>query len=366
MSDSQDLRLLNALKQALQHQWPAYADRALEPLKAKGLAHDHVRLSGTGYLARIPKQSQMHLNAHENLAYQRACFDRASPAGHAPRCIKVLAPCADLPRGALIVEEIVGRSARLPDDLPLMAQSMAALHGIALPQQHTFAPLIHAADPLIALWDEIQVQASYLPQAHLDALVGGQIQAELSQLEALCSAAHRPKRCLIAFDGHPGNFVIAPQPGGFEKAYLVDLEKCRYSYPSLDLAHATLYTSTTWDIDSHTILSPREVLATYQSWAEHVDAELARDAAAWHLPLRRAMWLWSVTWCAKWRVASRAAAASADKIDGEDWSDENLDPALARHVRSRVDHYLSAEGMACVQSEFEQLAQLMHSESACA
>lgn len=360
MSDLQDHELMENLKRALQQQSPIHALCVLAPLKSKGLAHDHVRLCGTGYLARIPKQSQMRLNARDNLVYQQACFERASPAGHMPRCIELLQPCEYLPRGALIVEEIVGRSAVLPNDLPLMAQSMAALHSLALPAPDGFAPLIHAADPLQALLHEVQSQASYLAQADLKPEVLQHIHSELAQFQVLCQSAARPRRRLIAFDGHPGNFVISRQADGSEKAYLVDLEKCRYSYPSLDLAHATLYTSTTWDVDSHTVLSPYEVLATYQSWAKHVDAALARDAAAWHLPLRRAMWLWSVTWCAKWRVASRAAAAS--QMDGEDWSDEKLDPALACHVRERVDHYLSADGVACVLAEFEQLATLMGAE----
>jgi Phosphotransferase enzyme family len=357
MSELLDRRLLHALEQALQLQWQAYAGHRLEPLKAKGLAHDHVRICGTGLLARIPKQSQMRLSTLDNLAYQQSCFERASLAGHAPRCIKVLQPCPSLPRGALIVEEIVGRSTQLPHDLPLMAQSMAALHSIILPPPSAVAPLIHASDPLQAMRDEVQAQASYLPLAHLETDVMNQIHAELAAFQALCAAQPRPRRCLIAFDGHPGNFVItsaADGADGAEKAYLVDLEKCRYSYPSLDLAHATLYTSTTWDIDSHTVLSPQEVMATYRAWVKGVDSTLAKDAAGWHLPLRRAMWLWSVTWCAKWRVASRAAAAQ--QLDGEDWSDENLDPGLAAHVRKRVDHYLSADGVACVRSEFDQLA----------
>ena len=67
-------RLLEDLREALLTQWPqggAWAQMHLEPLKAKGLAHDHVRLVGTGWLARIPKQSQMQLGAQENLIYQQ-------------------------------------------------------------------------------------------------------------------------------------------------------------------------------------------------------------------------------------------------------------------------------------------------------
>jgi hypothetical protein len=366
-------RLLEGLREALLTQWPqgaAWSQMQLEPLKAKGLAHDHVRLVGTGWLARIPKQSQMQLGAHENLIYQQACFERASPAGHAPACWRLLVPCASLPRGALIVQEIVGRSARLPQDLPLMAHSMAALHRIALPPQIGRAPLFDAPDPLRAMWDEINTQASYLPRAELDSAVAAKIQAELERFHVLCQGAARPQRRLIAFDGHPGNFVIAPQEQGTgtemrhgrEKAFLVDLEKCRYSYPSFDLAHASLYTSTTWDWDSHTVLGVKDVLATYRAWSMQVDTNLALDAQRWHLPLRRAMWLWSVTWCAKWRVASRAAKALAQ--DGEDWSAQNLDPVLASHVRERVDHYLSAEGLAWVNAEFDALSECMGTKTA--
>jgi Phosphotransferase enzyme family len=345
-------RLLIALRDTLAQQWPQAAQRELVPLKAKGLAHDHVRLIGTGLLARIPKQSQMKLGAAENLVYQQACFDRASAAGHAPRCIRVLAPCTSLPRGALIVEEITGRKAQLPQDLPLMACSMAAMHRLPLPPADQTSPLLHAADPLQAMWEEVATQAAYLPQADLAPSVAAKVQDEMMQLQAICKTQAHPLRRLIAFDGHPGNFFVEGQ-GGHDKAYLVDLEKCRYSYPSFDLAHATLYTSTTWDMDSHTILSPDQVIATYRAWESQVDEALAIDAQRWHLPLRRAMWLWSITWCAKWRVASRAAAASAP--GGEDWSAQNLDAALATHVRERVDHYLSKEGVAWVMEEFEAL-----------
>ena len=341
-------------------QWPqggAWTSMRLEPLKAKGLAHEHVRLVGNGWLARIPKQSQMQLTALDNLNYQQACFKRASPAGHAPACLHLLVPCASLPRGALIVQEIVGRAAQLPQDLPLMAHSMAALHRIALPPESQSAPLVNASDPLQAMWDEVNTQAAYLAEAGLAPSVAATIQAEMLRFEQLCKRTPRPLKRLIAFDGHPGNFVIAPKAVQQEKAYLVDLEKCRYSYPSFDLAHATLYTSTTWDVDSCNVLSPDDVLTTYRAWSAQVDEALGLDAERWHLPLRRAMWLWSVTWCAKWRVTSGAVSALAQ--DGEDWSAQNLDPTLASHVRERVDHYLSESGVAWVSKEFDVLARRM-------
>ncbi|MES2838993.1 MAG: hypothetical protein V4794_01800 [Pseudomonadota bacterium] len=53
----------------------------------------------------------------------------------------------------------------------------------------------------------------------------------------------------------------------------------------------------------------------------------AAAAQAWHGPLHLAMWLWSITWCAKWRALSSASAQVG--ADGEDWSSERSEPALA-------------------------------------
>ena len=369
--------LLTALHAALAAQGSAWASAPLERLKDKGLAHDHVRLCGTGVLARIPKQSQLQLSAQDNLAYQRACFERASTAGHAPHLGGVLPPSLHLPRGALLVEEIVGRNAVLPGDLCLIVQALASIHALPLPDVAQRHPLINAPDPLQALLDEVLEQARHVPAAAVGSHVESVIQAELARLRAACAQSARPPRHLIAFDGHPGNFIIrarlnrqasppahrrndppdiAPD-GPPHEAVLVDLEKCRYSYPGLDLAHATLYTSTTWDIDSYAVLEVAEVVGAYASWAKAVGMQPARAAQAWHVPLRRAMWLWSITWCAKWRaLSSHAAHVSAD---GEDWSTERSASALVAHVRGRVDHYLSPPVVAQVLQEFDALDQAL-------
>ena len=140
-------------------------------------------------------------------------------------------------------------------------------------------------------------------------------------------------------------------------AVLVDLEKCRYSYPGLDLAHATLYTSTTWDIDAQATLSLTEVVQAYAQWAAVVGPAAAAAARAWHVPLRRAMWLWSVTWCAQWRVLSGAPPSKG--ASGEDWSTERSDPRLVAHVRDRVDHYLSDAVVAQLRDEFNAIDRLL-------
>lgn len=344
--------LTTRLRQALLLDGHAGAQGVLEPLRDKGLAHDHVRLVGSGLLARIPKQSQMDLSAEDNLAYQRACFERAAASGHTPALHGWLPPSQALPRGALLVQEIVGRPAHLPADLGAIAASLASLHALPLPDTALRAPLRDTPDPLRALCDEIAVQARYLEPAGLVPGVARTIHIEWQRLLSLAEGTARPSRHLIAFDGHPGNFIV--QADG--RTMLVDLEKCRYGYPGLDLAHATLYTSTTWDLETSAELTPAQVLVFHGAWARAVGT-VADEAQAWHLPLRRAMWLWSVTWCAKWRVTSGARARAVP--DGEDWSSEHSEATLVAHVRGRVDHYLSPAVVSWVREEFATLEHLM-------
>ena len=324
----------------------------LDVLPDSGLAHTHVRLVGHGALARIPKQSQMDLAPAANLAYQAACFERAAGSGHTPALLGVLAPSAALPRGALIVEEIIGRAARLPHDMTAIMTALARIHQLPLRAHDARAPLISAADPLLDLLAEIEAQAAHLDAARADPIARRCIDAEIERFRALCAQPPRPPRCLISFDAHPGNFIVRADGC----AVLVDLEKCRYSHAPLDLAHATLYTSTTWDATSNVVLGVDKVARAYADWSR----EMGPSAAAWndwHLPLRRAMWLWSITWCAKWRVASRAASPAT--VAGEDWSTDLSEPALIAHVRGRVDHYLSAPIVERVLDEIVALGQTL-------
>lgn len=330
----------------------AWGDVALVALADKGLAHHHVRLAGTGWLARIPKQSQLGLEPQANLAHQQACFERAAASGHTPRLSMALPVSQRLPRGALLVEEIEGRAAVLPHDLPAIAQALAAVHALSLPPAAGRPPLASSADPLRALYDEIDLQATHLPAAGVDAQVAAAIQHELAVLRRLVARPERPPCTLIAFDAHPGNFVVRASG----QAVLVDLEKCRYAYPGLDLAHATLYTSTTWDLTSQCELGVQEVAGFYTTWSSAVGPDIAAAAQEWQVPLRHAMWLWSLTWCCKWRALSQRPPQPA--AAGEDWSAANSDTALVAHVRDRVDHYLSPSAIALVLQELRSLQAL--------
>ncbi len=312
------------------------ASAAFVALATKGLAHDHLRCAGTGLLLRIPRQSQLNLPPADALAYEAACFARAAASGCTPALAGLVPPAARLPWGALLVREIEGRPARLPQDLHAIARTLAALHALPLPAPALRAPLMAPADALAALLTELETQARQGEAATLPPAASHAIRDGLRQLRARLAQPERPMHRLVAFDTHPGNFVV----DAAGKAWLVDLEKCRYACPGLDLAHATLYTSTTWDVDSHASLSVDEVADFYAAWSQAVGPDLAADARPWHAPLRHAMWLWSLTWCAMW--SARAPAPSGDG-------------ALTRHVRERVAHYLSDDGVARVRQELRLL-----------
>ena len=318
----------------------------LQPLADTGLAHDHIVIGETGTLARIPKQSQLDLRADENLEYQAACFARASASGHVPRLHEVLMPDAALPMGALIVDQIKGRPLRLPDDLDAMADCLAAIH--ALPLDDDRAPLKNPPDTLADTFTEILLQSAFIARAGLHPESEAQIRVELQAAGRTLAQADRPLTTLIAFDAHPGNYLM-DEAG---RAILVDLEKARYGAPGFDLAHASLYTSTTWDLESRAVLSQDQVAGFHNAWLSAVPDELAAATTPWLMPLRQMMWLWSVTWCTKWKVQSLEDAGHSPST--ENWSAELSDDALIAHVADRVHDYLDPETIAQVRMDWAE------------
>ncbi len=312
----------------------------LEPLAVKGLAHDHVRLKGTGLLLRIPKQSQFGFRVADNLSYQAACFERVAASGHGTRLSAVLPPSDLLPMGALVVEEIEGRPPALPDDLPAIAVAMAKVHALPLPATEARAPLEDHRDPLAGALAEIERQAVYLGEAGLDPASLEQLNAELdwARAEARRGAGDQAIT-LVLTDTHPGNFLIRPDG----QAVIVDLEKALYGSPGIDLAHATVYSSTTWDTDVHAVLSVEEVAGFYRAYLAAAGPDLAGRLRPWLLPMRRVLLLRALTWCAKWSVLHRRSALDLKQKaeTTEDWSAENTDPALIAHVAGRVSDFLS-------------------------
>ena len=318
------------------------AREALRPLKAQGLAHDHVALGKTGVLARVPKQSQFGYAAADNLAYQAACFERVSASGHGPRLYGVLQPSELLPMGALLVEEIDGRPLRLPEDLPATAEAMAAVHSLPVPPEEQRPPLENHRDPVAGAMAEIEGQAEFIPEAGLEPSARAEIERELAWARDFAASLERPQPLtLVLTDTHPGNFLVRPDG----TAVIVDLEKALYGSPGTDLAHHTVYSSTTWDTEVYAELSREQVAAFYRRYLDGADPALAAALRPWLIPMRRITWLRAITWCVKWSVAHRKARLEAKQAaeSTEDWSAENTDPALIAHVADRVATYLSPE-----------------------
>lgn len=293
---------------------------ALEPMPLKGVAHDHVRLRGRGIVARIPRWSQMGLDPAAALDHQAAAFRRAEPCGHTPTLSAVLPPQSELPMGALLVTEIAGRPPRLPDDMPAIARSLAALHRMPVPAPAQRAPLPSPPDPVAATLAHVERQAEWFDRANLAPAARAAIAAELEAARRV--RLDRPVPItLVGSDVHPGNFLI----DGAGKAWFTDLEKLQYGHPAIDLAHASLPTSTRWDREVDAELSLTEVKAFLTAWETAVPHPLAEAVRPWLKPLRRLTWLRTLSWMARW------------KVEGAE-----LSPGMPQPLRAHMDAHVTA------------------------
>jgi len=318
--------------------WETVRADELEPMRVKGLVHDHVRVRGRGVLLRVPRLSQMDLPPAENLAYQAACFDRAGAGGHVPRLRGVLPPADALPFGALLVDEIAGRPARLPADLPALAAALAAIHALPLPPPDRRPPLASPDDPVAATLAVIERQAAYLADAEAPAETTAQLNEELAWARGFAarSAAEPQPVALVATDTHPGNFLV--EESG--RAVFVDLEKAMYGAPGIDLAHCTLYSSTSWERETAAVLTPNDVRAFYAAWLAHVPALLADAARPSLLALRRLTWLRTMSWCVRWRAEMGARAAEAGAAESH------------AYAAGRIAHFFDPETMRAMRGEW--------------
>jgi hypothetical protein len=341
-SDSLDPRVLAAALARL----PGLAGVAaadLEPMPQKGVAHAHFRVGRHGLVLRVPRLSQWALAAAENLAYQAECFRRAAPSGATPKLEAVLPITDTMPRGALLVEEIAGRPPRLPGDLAAIAAALARLHALPLPAPDTRKPLVdHESGGAIAgTLAVIERQAPALDDADLAQATLDALREELAWargLAATSTAADQPI-ALVGTDTHPGNFVIRPNG----EAILVDLEKALYGSPAIDLAHCSLVTSTTWDIDVQAVLSRGETIAFYRDYLTRAGDAAAARLRPFLAPARRLTWLRTTMWCVRWRVAAATTA---------DWSATRIDPVLLAHMERRITAFCQPEFVAAARAEW--------------
>jgi hypothetical protein len=311
------------------------AATALEPMLEKGVAHAHFRLRGHGLVLRVPRAAA----TAQMLEYQAECFRRAEPSGVTPRLDAVLAPRPGLPHGALLVEEVPGRPPRLPEELLALAAALARFHGVPLPPPGERAPLPDhaAAGPVAATLAVIERSLPLFAAAPLAAEVRQALEAELGWARGFAAASPAATHPIapVATDTHPGNFIIRADG----RAIFVDLEKTLYGSPAIDLAHATLFTSTSWDLEVQARLAPEETRRFYRSYLEHISSAAGDRLRPFLAPCRRLTWLRTMMWCTRWLVPDMAPP-------------EGIDAALLAHIRDRVAVFFAPKTVASIRAEW--------------
>jgi hypothetical protein len=314
-------------------------------LPATGTAHGHVRLAD-GRLARVAYAHEGDASAAGRLRAQAAAFRHLEPAGRTPRLHAVIAPRPGLPGGALIVDFIDGRAPRLPDELGMMADTLARLHALPLPA--TSAPIPRQSNPFIETLEGIELNAMrFLDKAVPDATARSEIADELRAMRAMAPALGRTVQPLTVAlaDTHPGNFIV--DRAGV--AWFVDLEKVHVGSAAIDLAHATLPTSTLWHPDVGVLLTRAEVQGFYDDYLARVGQAAAEALRPWLAPMRRLTWLRTTLFMARWRVETRSPR---DPANPAQWSDAGLDPAMKAHIDARIDQCLTRDVIRDIRGEW--------------
>lgn len=317
---------------------PGILPDSLTVLSTKGISHDHWRIGETGLVLRIPRMNQWGMGPDIALEYQKTAFHQGAESGHTPNCIETLAPSIALPRGALIVEEIVGRAPVLPDDLAAIADALAALHAMSLPDNDASTPLQVHRNPVSSTLKVIEEQAVFVGRAGLAPDTAAAIREDLSWARAFASRGEPDfELCFVGTDTHPGNFLIDPQG----KAWFVDMEKSLYGAAPIDLAHATLPTSTGWDPDCEGVPVWQDVEKFYQHYLDKMGRDRTAELSPWLLPLRRLTWLRTITWFARWRASWSVADHAAARDD-----------SMTNHIRAHIERSFQPEMVAVCREDW--------------
>jgi hypothetical protein len=298
------------------------APDALTELPRKGLAHVHFRMRGGRALVRAPLAAFGGLDPAASLARQEACFVRAQASESTPRLLATIAPGAEIPFGALVVDDIPGAAPHLPAELPAVAAALASVHKLKLPDAASRAPIDTPADPVADTVAAIAANLKLAPRAKLDPKAEIALGQELSWARDFHATNAKRlgtlTRALCLVDTHPGNFVVAPGA----RAYAVDLEKCIYGLPGLDLAHACTLPSTSWDADSAATLDAAQTDGFVRTWASRVGEPIARETLSLFRPFRRLIWLRTTSVFLRFKVEGTHKA---------------LDPRVADHAQRAID-----------------------------
>jgi aminoglycoside phosphotransferase (APT) family kinase protein len=317
--------------------------RAGTALPATGTAHGHVRLKN-GLLARVVYAHEGDASAAGRLHAQAAAFHHLAPAGRTPKLHEVIEPRAGLPGGALVIDFIEGRAPRLPGELGAIAETLARIHALPLPPVNS--PIPRQSNPFLETLDGVELNARrFLDKAVPDAAARAEIAEELRAVRGLSlPPAQQPLTVALA-DTHPGNFIV----DATGVAWFVDLEKVHVGSPAIDLAHATLSTSTLWHPDVGALLSRDDVHAFQENYLARLPKQQADALRPWIVQMRRLTWLRTTLFMARWRVETRAPR---DPANTTQWSDSGLDPKMKRHIDARIDQCFERGMIRSIRSEW--------------
>jgi aminoglycoside phosphotransferase len=327
---------------------PAFASLEaddVEPLPATGTAHGHVRLPG-GLLARVAYAYEGDPTAAARLEAQAAAFRHLAPAARTPQLREAIEPHPGLPGGALIVDFIEGHAPRLPVQLAAMADTLARIH--ALPPPSEGSPIPCLGNPFLETLEGIEQNAlRFLDKAVPDPGARAEIAEELRLMRGMALAlAKREQPLVVALaDTHPGNFIV--DRAGI--AWFVDLEKVHVGSAAIDLAHATLATSTLWHPDVGSVLSRAEMQGFYDLYLEKIGPQRAAALKPWLVPMRRLTWLRTTLFMARWRVQTRSPR---DPADPTQWSDAGLEAAMKAHIDRRIDQCFERDMIRSIRAEW--------------
>ncbi len=315
-------------------------------LPATGTAHGHVLLRD-GRLARIAYAHEGDPTAGARLHTQAAAFRHLEPAGRTPRLHEVVEPRAGLPGGALIIDYIDGHPPRLPQELGAMADTLAAIHSLPLPPDDS--PLPRQNNPFAETLQLVEATAQrFLDEAVRDPAARAEIADELRLLreDARTLAGQKQPLTVALADTHPGNFLVTDNG----TAFFVDLEKVHVGSPAIDLAHATLATSTNWHPEIGAFLKRDQVQAFYDGYLARIGPERAETLRPWLEPMRRLTWLRTTMFMARWRVETRGPR---DPENPAQWSDAGLAPEMKKHVDATIDLCFTPGFIREVRSEWQ-------------
>jgi aminoglycoside phosphotransferase (APT) family kinase protein len=335
--------LLAALKERPRFAYLTSVD--LEPLPAIGTAHGHVRLPGS-LIARVAYAYEGDAGAATRLETQAAAFRLLAPGKRTPVLHDVLVPRPGLPGGALIVDRIEGHVPVLPRDLGAIAATLAVVHSMKKPP--AASPIPRQKNPFVETLEAIEQNAlRFLDKAVPESGARAEIAEELRLMRgvALAFARRRQPLTIALADTHPGNFIVTPDG----TAWFVDLEKVHVGSPAIDLAHATLPTSTLWHPEVGRILTSGQVAGFYAHYLARIGKARAAALEPWLMPMRRLTWLRTTLFMARWRVQTRGPR---DPADPSQWSDAGLEPRMRAHVDARIDQCFDRDMIRRIRSEW--------------